>query len=84
MKPTANQLENELSEIIRKYKKKETGGLNNFSKIMDLTLHSSIEDASKELNKLEKEGKLNQNLINFGRIMIESRENANNEKQKHP
>jgi len=80
MKPTANQLENELSEIIRKYKKKETGGLKNFSMIMDLTRNSSIEDASIELDRLEKEGKLNSGLIDFGRIMIQSREKANNEK----
>jgi uncharacterized protein YbcI len=80
MKPTANQLENELSEIIRKYKKKETGGLKNFSMIMELTRDSSIEDASFELDRLEKEGKMHPNLIDFGRIMIQSRENARNEK----
>jgi hypothetical protein len=80
MKPSVNQLENELSEIIRKYKKKEVGGLKHFSMIMELTRDSNIEDASKELDRLEKEGKLNSGLIEFGRIMIQSRKKANNEK----
>jgi hypothetical protein len=59
----------------------EISGLKNFNKIVDLTRDSNIEDASKELDRLEKEGKLNSKIIEFGRTMIKSRENARDEKK---
>jgi len=80
MKPTANQLENELSNLIRKYKKREIGGLKNFNMIMDLTKDLNDKEALNKFYRLEREGKLAPGLIDFGRIMIQSRENARNEK----
>ena len=81
MKPNATQLEMELSELKRKYNKKEVGGLKNFNKILDLKKDLNDKEALNEFYKLEKEGKLHPNLIEFGKTMIKSRENARDEKE---